>query len=206
MKKRTYRFGFMFISVCIGVAGAAGALEIQQPVPDLAVQDAAGKLVKLSDFKGRVVVLEWTNPGCPYVRKHYDSGNMPGTQKAALAQGVVWLTVSSTAKGHGDFRAPADLQTWLGEKGAAPSRVLMDSDGKLGRAFDARTTPHMYVVDTQGRLAYAGAIDSVPTPRVEDLAKATNYVKAAVPEVVAGKPVGTPVTKPYGCSVKYADG
>jgi len=186
--------------------GAAAQAVIGQPAPAFSAVDANGKTVSLADFKGKHVVLEWVNPGCPYVQKHYNSGNMPATQKAAIDKGVAWLAVSSTAKDAGDYRAPKDLVGWIQGKGGAPSATLMDDSGKIGRAYGARTTPHMYLIDPQGKLLYAGAIDSKPTSNPADIASATNYVNQAVGEVLAGKPVSQPTTRAYGCSIKYADG
>ena len=186
--------------------GAAAQAVIGQPAPAFSAVDANGKAVSLADFKGKHVVLEWVNPGCPYVQKHYNSGNMPATQKAAIDKGVTWLAVSSTAKDAGDYRAPKDLVGWIQGKGGAPSATLMDDSGKIGRAYGARTTPHMYLIDPQGKLLYAGAIDSKPTSNPADIATATNYVNQAVGEVLAGKPVSQPTTRAYGCSIKYADG
>jgi len=187
-------------------AVSANTAVVNQPAPNFSLQDASGKTVSLADFKGKFVVLEWVNPGCPYVRKHYDSGNMPGTQKEAEAKGVVWLSVSSTATDSPDYKNGADLQAWLKSKGAAPTAVLMDEKGITGQAYGARTTPHMYIIDRLGKLIYAGAIDSKPTSRAEDVATATNYVKQSLNEALAGQPISQAVTKPYGCSVKYAHG
>lgn len=186
------------------MAGAAlASAVVGQPAPAFQATDTSGRSVSLADFRGRHVVLEWVNPGCPYVRKHYDGGNLPATQKAATAQGVVWLAVNSTARSHGDYQAPADLAAWMSSKGAAASATLMDESGQIGRAYGARTTPHMYLIDPQGRLVYAGAIDSKPTANPADIASATNHVKMALADALAGKPVATPVTRPYGCSIKY---
>jgi hypothetical protein len=146
------------------------------------------------------------NPGCPFVQKHYNSGNMPATQKDAMAKGVVWLSVSSTAKDAGDHLPPAELARWLQSKSGAPTATLIDEEGKLGRSYGARTTPHMYLIDPQGRLIYAGAIDSKPSANPADIKTATNYVKQAVGEAVAGKPVSQAQTQAYGCSIKYASG
>jgi hypothetical protein len=186
--------------------GAAAQAVIGQPAPAFSAVDANGKAVSLADFKGKHVVLEWVNPGCPYVQKHYNSGNMPATQKAAIDKGVTWLAVSSTAKDAGDYRRPLDLVGWIQGKGGAPSATLMDDSGKIGRAYGARTTPHMYLIDPQGKLLYAGAIDSKATSNPADIATATNYVNQAVGEALAGKPVSQPTTRAYGCSIKYADG
>lgn len=186
-------------------AAASAAATLGQGAPAFSATDTTGKTVSLADFKGRTVVLEWVNPGCPYVRKHYDSANMQATQKAAAAQGVVWLAVNSTHAGAGDYLAPAAMGAWMKDQGAAPSATLMDADGKLGRAYGARTTPHLYVIDPKGTLVYAGAIDSKPSANPADIKTATNYVTQTLAEVAAGKPVSKAATQPYGCSIKYAD-
>jgi peroxiredoxin len=179
---------------------------VGQPAPVFNATDVAGKAVSLADFKGRHVVLEWVNPGCPYVVKHYGSGNLPGTQKEATAKGVVWLAINSTTPDHGDYQAPAALAAWMQSHKAAATHTLMDADGRIGRAYGARTTPHMYVIDPRGLLVYAGAIDSKPTANPADIATATNHVKAALAETLAGKPVSVAQTRAYGCSVKYGSG
>ena len=185
-------------------AGAAqAAATVGQPAPDFTLKDASGKTVKLSDFKGKHVVLEWTNPGCPFVRKHYSSGNMPATQKDAMGKGVVWLQVNSTEKDSGDYLEPTKLVAWMKDQKSAPSATLMDEEGTAGKAYGARTTPHMYIVNPQGQLIYAGGIDSIPSARVDDIAKATNYVKQGVGEALAGKQISAATTQPYGCSIKY---
>ena len=204
--KKAWILGTAFAVASLTPLGAAAQAVIGQPAPAFSAVDANGKTVSLADFKGKHVVLEWVNPGCPYVQKHYNSGNMPATQKAAIDKGVAWLAVSSTAKDAGDYRAPKDLVGWIEGKGGAPSATLMDDSGKVGRAYGARTTPHMYLIDPQGKLLYAGAIDSKPTSNPADIASATNYVNQAVGEVLAGKPVSQPTTRAYGCSIKYADG
>ena len=190
-------------SVLAFAAAAQAAPSVGQPAPDFSLQDASGKTVKLSDFRGKHVVLEWTNPGCPYVRKHYDSGNMPATQKDATAQGVVWLAINSTEKASGDYLAPAKLVAWKAERKSQPSAVLMDEEGTAGKAYGARTTPHMYIVNPQGQLVYAGGIDSIPSSNPEDIKKATNYVRQGLGEALAGKPISAATTRPYGCSIKY---
>ena len=183
--------------------GAAQAATVGQPAPAFTLKDASGKTVKLSDFKGKHVVLEWTNPGCPFVQKHYNSGNMPATQKDAMGKGVVWLSINSTEKASGDYLEPARLVAWKQERKSTPSAILMDEEGTVGKAYGARTTPHMYIVNPQGQLIYAGGIDSIPSARVDDIAKATNYVKQGVAEAVAGKKISAATTQPYGCSIKY---
>ena len=201
------KFQRLFGALVLGLA-AAGLAQAQavvgQPAPAFQLADTSGKPVKLADFKGKHVVLEWVNPGCPFVQKHYDGGNMPATQKSARAKEVVWLAVSSTAKEAGDYMTPAELAAWLKGKGANPSATLMDDDGKVGRSYGARTTPHMYVIDPQGKLIYAGAIDSKPSTNPADIKTATNYVNQALGEALAGKTVSKAATQAYGCSIKYA--
>ena len=184
-----------------GPASAAAA--IGQPAPAFSTTDVSGQRVNLADYKGKTVVLEWVNPGCPFVQKHYESGNMQGTQRDAAAKNVVWLAVNSTSKDHGDYRAPAAMGAWMKEHKAAATDTLMDTDGTIGRAYGARTTPHLYIVDPAGKLVYAGGIDSKATANPADIASATNYVKLALAETAAGKPIGTPTSRPYGCSIKY---
>jgi len=200
-------FKRLVVSTLFVAAGSAwAAASVGQPAPAFSAVDTAGRTVSLADFKGRHVVLEWVNPGCPFVQKHYGSANMQGTQKDATAKGVVWLTINSTSRDAEDYKAPAEMAAWMRDQKAASTATLMDADGKIGRAYGARTTPHMYVVDPAGKLVYAGAIDSKPTGRVADIATATNYVKQTVTELLAGKPVSTPSTNAYGCSVKYSSG
>lgn len=184
-------------------AAAQAAPSVGQAAPDFTLNDANGKAVKLSDFRGKYVVLEWTNPGCPYVKKHYDSGNMPATQQEAVGKGVVWLSINSTEKASGDYLEPGKLVAWQQERKARPTAVLMDEEGVAGRAFGARTTPHMYIVNPQGQLVYAGGIDSIPSANPEDIKKAVNYVKQGLGEALAGKPISAATTRAYGCSVKY---
>jgi len=193
------------LPLLLAAAGAQAVATVGQPAPEITLKDTTGKTVRLSDFKGKHVVLEWTNPGCPFVRKHYDSGNMPATQKDAAAKGVVWLAVNSTEKASGDYLEPAKLTSWLKERQSAPSAILMDEEGTAGRAYGARTTPHMYIVNPQGQLIYAGGIDSIASAKAEDIPRATNYVKAGLAEALAGKPLTASATRPYGCSIKYKD-
>jgi hypothetical protein len=149
------------------------------------------------------VVLEWTNPGCPYVRKHYNSGNMPATQKDAVDKGVVWLSINSTEKTSYEYMEPAKLVAWQKERKSQPTAVLLDEEGTAGMAYGARTTPHMYIVNPQGQLIYAGGIDSIPSSNPDDIKKAVNYVRQGLNEALAGKPITASVTRPYGCSIKY---
>ncbi|MBC5765064.1 thioredoxin family protein [Ramlibacter albus] len=182
---------------------AHAAPTVGQPAPDFTLKDTGGKPVKLSDFRGRYVVLEWTNPGCPYVRKHYNSGNMADTQQHATGKGVVWLAINSTERDAYDYLEPAKLAGWLQERKSRPSAILMDEEGTTGRAYGARTTPHMYIVDPQGRLVYAGGIDSIASSNPDDIKRATNYVRVSLDEALSGKAISNPVTRPYGCSIKY---
>lgn len=200
--RRTF-FTLSFTAALLAAGAVHAAAAVGQPAPDFTLKDATGKTVKLSDFKGKHVVLEWTNPGCPFVQKHYNSGNMPATQKDATAKGVVWLAINSTEKDHADYLEPAPLVAWMTQRKSAPSAVLMDEEGTVGKAYGARTTPHMYIVNPQGQLIYAGGIDSIPSANPADIAKATNYVKTGVAEALAGKPLTASTTRPYGCSVKY---
>ena len=179
------------------------APSVGQPAPDFTLRDTAGKAVKLSDYRGKHVVLEWTNPGCPYVRKHYDSGNMPATQKDAVDKGVVWLSINSTEKSSYDYQVPARLVAWQNDRKSRPTSLLMDEEGTTGKAYGARTTPHMYIVNPQGTLVYAGGIDSIASSNPDDIKKAVNYVRQGLNEAIAGKPVTAATTRPYGCSIKY---
>jgi hypothetical protein len=159
--------------------------------------------VKLSDFQGKYVVLEWVNPECPYVRRHYNTGNMPDLQKEVATKGVVWLTINSSSPSSGEFTPPEAMAKWIADKGGAPRATLIDKDGKVGRLYGARTTPHMYIVDPQGKLIYAGAIDDKRWASADETKSARNHVRAALGESMAGKPVSVAATSPYGCSVKY---
>ncbi len=180
----------------------AHAATVGQPAPDFTLPDTAGQPVKLSAFKGRPVVLEWTNPGCPFVRKHYQ-GNLQALQKDFTQRGVVWLAINSTEDASGDYLPPPQLARWMRDQGASPSATLMDEDGRVGRLYAARVTPHMFIVSAQGQLVYAGAIDSIPSARVADIEKATNHVRQGLAELLAGKPLSVGTSQAYGCSIKY---
>jgi len=183
-------------------AGLSAKAVVGEPAPPFTATDANGKAVNLADFKGTPVVLEWVNPGCPFVRKHYDSGNMPATQAKALGSDVAWISIQTS----GDSTAGDQLKTWQTDKKATPTTSIVDADGSLGRAYGARTTPHMFIVDSAGKLVYAGAIDSEPSADPADIEGATNYVTQALDETLSGKPISQSVTEPYGCSVKYPAG
>lgn len=182
---------------------ALAAPEVGKPAPAFTATDTAGKTVRLADLRGKTVVLEWTNHDCPYVRKHYDAGNMQAQQREAAQQGVVWLSVISSAPGKQGHVSPAEADRLTATRNAAPAAVLLDPEGEIGRAYGARTTPHMYVIDPAGVLRYMGGIDSIATADRADIARARQYVPAALAELRAGKPVTDAVTRPYGCSVKY---
>jgi peroxiredoxin len=183
-------------------AAALANAVVGQAAPAFAATDLSGRPLSLADYKGRLVVLEWHNPGCPFVQKHYNSGNMQSLQKK-YGNEVVWLAVNSTSTGAPDYLPPEQLAALMKGFHAAPAAYLMDASGKVGRAYGARTTPHMYIIDRDGRLLYNGAIDDKRSTSVEDVKGAKNYVVAALEEIKAGKPVSTPATAPYGCSVKY---
>lgn len=186
------------------VAALAAGLPIGKPAPAFEAMDADGRSVRLSDFKGRTVVLEWTNHDCPFVRKHYESGAMQALQKRWTERGVVWLSVISSAPGEQGAVDGAGAKRLTVERAAAPSDVLLDPKGVLGRAYDARTTPHMYIVTGDGILAYQGGIDDKPSTELADIGTARNYVEEALSALAAGKPVAATTTRPYGCTVKYA--
>jgi peroxiredoxin len=185
--------------------GGAPAARTGAPAPAFTATDTQGHTRSLADYPGKYVVLEWHNQGCPYVRKHYESGNMQRLQRDLTAQGVVWLTVISSAPGKQGYVTAAEESAYLADKLASPTAVLVDSDGTVGHLYGAKTTPHMFLIDPKGVLVYAGAIDDKPTYDLADVAGAKNYVLAAYQEAKAGKPVSVGSTAPYGCSVKYKD-
>lgn len=178
---------------------------VGKAAPDFTLPDTAGNSVRLSQFKGRPVVLEWHNPGCPFVRKHYQ-GNLQSLQKTYTGKGVAWLAINSTRNDSADYQSPAQLARWMTDQGAAATATLMDEDGTVGAAYGARVTPHMYIIDAMGALVYAGGIDSIASARVADIDRATNYVRQGLDELLAGKPVSKSTSLPYGCSIKYRNG
>lgn len=194
----------LFAAVLAAPLLAVANANVEAPAPAFTATTADGKTVNLADYKGRTVVLEWTNHDCPYVKKHYGSGNMQSQQKDATGQGVVWLQVISSAPGQQGFVDGATAKKLNADRGAAPTATLLDPKGELGRLYGAQTTPHVYVIKGDGTLAYKGGIDSIPSAKVEDIAKADPYVKLALADVAAGRKVEKASTRPYGCSVKYA--
>lgn len=202
MKTKVLFFAFVTLAAMVAVARAA--VSIGDTAPDFMLSDLSGQSHHLSDYKGRIVVLEWNNPDCPFVHKHYASGNMPALQRGAMADGVVWLTINSGAPDmEGGEYTLAQLQEFLQKYKATPTAYLRDPDGKVGRLFGAKTTPHMFVISGEGKLVYAGAIDSIRSTDTADIAKARNYVAAALADLKAGRPVAISATRPYGCGVKY---
>lgn len=180
------------------------AAKVGEPAPEFTATDSNGKTHKLADYKGKIVVLEWHNQGCPYVKKHYDSGNMQRLQKDSTARGVIWLSVISSAPGKQGYVTPAQANEYVTRMNVSATAVLLDPEGTLGHLYDAKTSPQMFIIDAKGILVYNGAIDDKPTADQGDLAGATNYVAHALQEVMTGKAVSIPTTRPYGCSVKYA--
>jgi len=189
--------------VCGAAAASFAAPVIGQKAPDFSVKDSQGRTQRLSDYKGRYVVLEWFNGQCPFVHKHYDSGNMQKLQEAWLKKGVVWLTINSSAPGKAGQVTAEQANEDMRKFKAAPTAFLLDSSGLVGRLYDAKTTPDMFVIDPAGTLLYKGAIDDKPSTDPADIAGAKNYVSAALEEAMAGKPIRVSATASYGCSIKY---
>ena len=185
------------------LATAAYAAEIGKPAPAFSAKDIAGKTQSIAQYKGKIVVLEWNNPDCPFVHKQYDSGNMQALQKYATEKGVVWLSIDSAGAGKQGNMTPAEAKEHIAQVKGHPSAYILDAEGTIGRLYDAKTTPHMFVIDKTGNLAYQGAIDDKPSADMEDIAIAKNYVRAAIDAVAAGKAPEVAETRSYGCSVKY---
>lgn len=195
----------LFAATAIAAAPAHADVEVGQRTPDFRLTDANGETVQLSDFAGRTVVLEWNNPGCPYVGRHYDSGNMQALQREARADGVVWLTINSGAPGRQGFMRGPAARAYLADEDARPSHYLLDPRGVVGRGFEATATPEMFVIDGGRVLRYNGAIDDAPRATQDETRNSNNFVRAALADLEAGRTVRTAETRPYGCSVKYAD-
>jgi AhpC/TSA family len=187
------------------IVSAARAARVGDPAPAFTATDSNGKVHKLAEYRGKYVVLEWTNRGCPYTQKHYNSGNMQRLQKEWTGHGVIWLTVISSAPGKQGYMTASDENAYVKQVNASPTAVLLDPSGALGHLYDAKTSPHMFVVSPEGTLIYDGAIDDRPTTDTADINGAKNYVSLALNEAMAGKPVSVATSRPYGCSVKYAD-
>jgi len=198
---KTFLFAAAFAAAF--AVGAQAKTAIGEQAPDFTLTDISGKVQRLSDYKGKTVVLEWVNPECPFVRKHYESGNIPNLQKSATGEGIVWLCINSGSAGaQGDFN-PAKASEWLKSMHASPTAYARDSDGTVGKLYGAKTTPHLFVITSAGTLVYEGAIDNIRSSDKQDISRATNYVSAALTSVKLGQPVAKAVSEPYGCSVKY---
>ncbi|QBF83017.1 redoxin domain-containing protein [Shewanella maritima] len=185
------------------IGNVAAAVKVDQAAPNFSLANAKGQQVQLSDFKGKYVVLEWTNHLCPYVQKHYDSDNIPSMQREYTQKDIVWLSIISSAEGKQGYIDAAKSDELTASRNAAPTHVLFDPEGDVGKLYGAKTTPHMYIIDPAGTLKYAGGIDSIKSANPADIAKADNYVEFAMAELLAGKNVSKKLTPPYGCSVKY---
>jgi hypothetical protein len=181
----------------------AAAQSPGQPAPGFTVTDAAGKAVSLADYKGKFVVLEWTNPDCPFVQGQYGADAMQALQKEWAARDVVWLTINSTRQGHSEYKTGAQMASWMKAQGGAPKAILVDGTSATGRAYAAKTTPHMFVVDPAGSVIYNGAIDDRRSASTAGRKSANNFVRAALTDATAGRPVAVASTTPYGCSIKY---
>jgi peroxiredoxin len=197
------RLPILTAAVLAALSLSAHAAKVGDPAPDFTATDSRGQTHKLSEYRGKYVVLEWTNSNCPFTRKHYTSGNMQALQKEWTAKGVVWLTVLSSAPGNDGYKTAAEENAWVEQIHAAPTAVLLDPSGALGHEYEAKTTPDMYVIDPSGKLIYAGAIDDRRTVDLSDVKGAKNYVSDALSEAMAGQPVQIAYTRSYGCSVKY---
>ena len=194
----------LFVFLFVGLS-AGNATRVGDRAPDFTATDSNGRVHKLSEYQDKFVVLEWTNRGCPYTQKHYNSGNMQRLQHEWTSRGVIWLTVISSAPGKQGYVKAAEENAYVKQVNAAPTAVLLDPTGALGHLYDAKTTPHMFVIDSRGILIYNGAIDDRPTTDLSDVKGAKNFLSLALEEATSGKPVSVPTTRPYGCSVKYPD-
>jgi len=193
------------VVLCLVMLGsAAWAIGAGAPAPDFTGTDSHGRSQKLSDYRGKFVVLEWHNNGCPYTQKHYNSGNMQRLQKEWTAKGVVWFTIISSVPKTQGYMTASEENAYMTKMNASPTAAILDSTGQIGKLYSAKTTPQMIVVNPQGTIIYDGAIDDRPSAALADVARAKNYVSAALQEATSGKPVSVAATRPYGCSVKYS--
>jgi hypothetical protein len=203
--KRSTVYRMLVVVVLCAVPLLIAAAKVGDAAPGFSATASTGKTVRLADYRGKYVVLEWHNNGCPYVGKHYNSGNMQRLQKQWTAQGVVWFTILSSAPGKQGYVTASEENNYLTKMQAAPTAALLDPTGEIGHLYDAKTSPQMVVINPQGVVIYSGAIDDRPTTDLQDVPGATNYVSLALEQAIAGKPVQTPATRPYGCSVKYRE-
>ncbi len=194
-----------FITMLFTASATLSGAEIGEPAPDFTLKCSNGNDVSLSDFEGKFVVLEWVNHGCPFVRKFYSVGEMQRLQKEYAEKDVIWLTMNSSASGQQGHMTPEQANQSIKDMDAHPTAILLDHDGVVGKSYDARVTPHMYVIDPEGILIYNGAIDSNPSARSADIEAAENYVVSALTAAMNGEEVANPRTRPYGCTVKYAN-
>jgi peroxiredoxin len=194
---------FAVVVLAQAAATLKAAPVVGEAAPNFSLTDVSGKTHSLADLKGKYVVLEWVNPQCPFVKKHYGSGNMQKLQEEYTRKGVVWLSINSSATGKEGYVTPDQGKEWVKKEKAASSALLLDSDGKVGKLYDAKTTPQMFIINPEGKLLYDGAIDSIKSADAADIAKAENYVKVGLDEAMSGKALKTSKTKSYGCSVKY---
>lgn len=196
---------FLISLAMLTVVGAANAQAVVgKPAPLFQAKDINGNTVKLSDFAGKHVVLEWFSTSCPFVRKHYVSGNMPATQRTTIGKGAIWISINSDARNPSDKESITRVQSWAAGFKASPTATILDGEGSIGKAYGARATPHMFIINPQGTLIYAGAIDNRPSANPADVAGATNYVRQALEESLSGAAVSQPRSQPYGCGIKYA--
>jgi hypothetical protein len=202
MRKRFAASAVVGLIILIGFS-VAWAARVGEPAPDFTATDTNGKVHKLSEYRGKFVVLEWTNRECPYTQKHYSSANMQRLQREWTGKGVIWLTIISSAPGKQGYVTALEENAYLKEVNAAPTAVLLDPTGAVGHLYDAKTSPHMFIINSEGTLIYNGAIDDRPTTDLADVNGAKNYVSVSLQEATSGKPVSNPTTRPYGCSVKY---
>ena len=200
-------FGWvLLVAVFVGgwsLSALAAQARVNAAAPDFTSRDTTGAVWRLSALRGQYVVLEWFNHDCPFVRKHYNSGNMQALQRTYTDRGVVWLSINSSAPGKQGYVLAAQANALMEEKGASPTAVLLDPEGTIGRLYGAKTTPHLFIINPDGMLLYAGAIDDRPSTNPGDIPQSTNYVRQALDAAMAGQPVAMSATKSYGCSVKY---
>lgn len=193
----------IFIISWATLSSEAAKLTTGTQAPDFEYTDVEGNTGKLSDLRGKYVIVEWFNHGCPFVAKHYDSKKMQGLQEEYTATDVVWIAVNSTSKGHGDYRDPEQSKSNAEKHGTSATHIVIDDQGDIGKLYGAKTTPHIFIVNPEGILIYQGAADNIKSTDTEDIAKATNYIDLAMTEALTPKELTNPETKPYGCSVKY---
>jgi hypothetical protein len=203
--KRSHLYRILVVVMWCAVPLLIAAARVGDTAPEFTATASNGKTVRLADYRGKYVVLEWHNNGCPYVGKHYNSGNMQRLQKHWTGQGVIWFTILSSAPGKQGYVTASEENDYLAKEQAAPTAALLDPSGDIGHLYDAKTSPQMVVINPQGVVIYSGAIDDKPTTDLQDVQGATNYVSLALEESMSGTPVKIPATRPYGCSVKYRD-